>query len=93
MNLQSPLESTAHRNILCVCTFESIIMSACYIVSVLIHLSKGQLSKEHFVPWTLVQEEFCPRKHWSKETFVKGESFKHLGLFILFLSFYHQSIL
>ena len=45
--------------------------------SVLIHLSKGQLSKDHFVQGTLVQEDFCPRRHWSKETIVQGESLKH----------------
>ena len=44
---------------------------------VLIHLSKGQLSKDHFVQGTLVQEDFCPRRHWSKETIVQGESLKH----------------
>ena len=44
---------------------------------VLIHLSKGQLSKDHFVQGTLVQEDFCPRKHWSNETFVQGESLKY----------------
>ena len=39
---------------------------------VLRHLSKGQLSKDHFVQGTLVQEDFCPRRHWSKETIVQG---------------------
>ena len=35
------------------------------------HFSKGQLSKDNFVQGTLVQEDFCPRKHWSKVTFVQ----------------------
>ena len=44
----------------------------CIEILVLIHLSKGQLSKDHFVQGTLVQEDFCPRRHWSKETIVQG---------------------
>ena len=51
---------------------------------VLIHLSKGQLSKDYFVQRTLLQEDFCPRRYWSKQTVLQGKSLKHLGMFILF---------
>ena len=51
---------------------------------VLIHLSKGQLSKDHFFQGTLVQEDFYPRSQWSKETFVQGVSLKHHWLFMFF---------
>ena len=47
------------------------------ITVVLIHLSKGQLSKDHFVQGTLVQEGSCQMRHWSKKTIDQGESLKH----------------
>ena len=51
---------------------------------VLIHLSKGQLSKDHFVQGTsLVQEDFCPRRLMSKE---KVETLR--AVHIIVLSFY-----
>ena len=40
-------------------------------IRVLIHLFKGQFSMDHFVQGALVQEDFCPKRHWSKETFVQ----------------------
>ena len=35
---------------------------------------RGQMSKDHFVQGTLVQEDFFPMRLWSKETIVQGES-------------------
>ena len=50
-------------------------------------------SKKTFVQGTLVQEDFCPRRHWSTETFVQGASLKQNGcLYYFFLSVYNQSI-
>ena len=46
-------------------------------LGVLLHLSEGQLSKDPIFQGTLVQEDCCPRRHWSKETFVQGASLKH----------------
>ena len=43
-----------------------------YALKVFIHLSKGQMSKDGFV-----QEDFCRRRPWSKETIVQAESLKH----------------
>ena len=48
----------------------------CIEILVLIHLSKVQLSKDHFVQGTLVKEEFFPKRYRSKETIVQSESFK-----------------
>ena len=63
------------------------------ITVVLIHLSKGQLSKDHFVQRTLVQEDFCPRRPWSKETFVQGVKFETLmAVHFIFFPFYNELI-
>ena len=38
---------------------------------------QGQSSKDTLVQGAIVHEDFYPRRHWSKETFVKGASLTH----------------
>ena len=42
----------------------------------LLHLSKGQLSKETFVQGDKCPRNRCPRRLWSKETYVQGSVYQ-----------------